>query len=168
MKKLLKVVLCLSAMLFSLTSCNGMHNRLYSNDQSIADDTMNDIIKYVNDEDINSLSQMFSKKALSSIDKYENKLKVFLAKLRCGIKKYELSAGPAGTGSSYYGDIIESIDVGYKIQTNDNNIYYIGFNKVFTSTNDKDLLGLYSIRLSEKNDDAFCCTEYNEYLIVTE
>lgn len=73
-------------MLFSLTSCNGMHNRLYSNDQSIADDTMNDIIKYVNDEDINSLSQMFSKKALSSIDKYENKLKVFLAKLRCGIK----------------------------------------------------------------------------------
>lgn len=86
MKKLLKVVLCLSAMLFSLTSCNGMHNRLYSNDQSIADDTMNDIIKYVNDEDINSLSQMFSKKALSSIDKYENKLKVFLAKLRCGIK----------------------------------------------------------------------------------
>ena len=82
-------------MLFSLTSCNGMHNRLYSNDQSIADDTMNDIIKYVNDEDINSLSQMFSKKALSSIDKYENKLKVFLAKLRCGIKKYELSAGPA-------------------------------------------------------------------------
>lgn len=94
---------------------------------------------------------MFSKKALSSIDKYENKLKVFLAKLRCGIKKYELSAGPAGTGSSYYGDIIESIDVGYKIQTND-----------------KDLLGLSSIRLSEKNDDAFCCTEYNEYLIVTE
>ena len=139
MKKLLKVVLCLSAMLFSLTSCNGMHNRLYSNDQSIADDTMNDIIKYVNDEE-----------------------------LRCGIKKYELSAGPAGTGSSYYGDIIESIDVGYKIQTNDNNIYYIGFNKVFTSTNDKDLLGLSSIRLSEKNDDAFCCTEYNEYLIVTE
>ena len=56
----------------------------------------------------------------------------------------------AGTGSSYYGDIIESIDVGYKIQTNDNNIYYIGFNKVFTSTNDKDLLGLSSIRLSEK------------------
>ena len=111
---------------------------------------------------------MFSKKALNSIDKYENKLKVFLAKLRCGIKKYELSAGPAGTGSSYYGDIIESIDVGYKIQTNDNNIYYIGFNKVFTSTNDKDLLGLSSIRLSEKNDDAFCCTEYNEYLIVTE
>lgn len=91
-----------------------------------------------------------------------------IAKLRCGIKKYELSAGPAGTGSSYYGDIIESIDVGYKIQTNDNNIYYIGFNKVFTSTNDKDLLGLSSIRLSEKNDDAFCCTEYNEYLIVTE
>lgn len=86
MRKLLKVVLCLSAMLFSLTSCNGMHNRLYSNDQSIADDTMNDIIKYVNDEDINSLSQMFSKKALSSIDKYENKLKIFLAKLRCGIK----------------------------------------------------------------------------------
>lgn len=47
-------------------------------------------------------------------------------------------------------------------------LYYIGFNKVFTSTNDKDLLGLSSIRLSEKNDDAFCCTEYNEYLIVTE
>jgi predicted small lipoprotein YifL len=61
-KKLLKVVLCLSAMLFSLTSCNGMHNRLYSNDQSIADDTMNDIIKYVNDEDINLYLKCFLKK----------------------------------------------------------------------------------------------------------
>lgn len=65
-------------------------------------------------------------------------------------KKYELSAGPAGTGSSYYGEIIELIDVGYKIQTNDNSTYYIGFNKVFTSTNDKDLLGLSFMRLSEK------------------
>ncbi len=62
MRKLLKVVLCLSAMLFSLTSCNGMHNRLYSNDQSIADDTMNDIIKYVNDEDINLYLKCFLKK----------------------------------------------------------------------------------------------------------
>ena len=62
MKKLLKVVLCLSAMLFSLTSCNGMHNRLYSNDQSIADDTMNDIIKCVNDEDINLYLKCFLKK----------------------------------------------------------------------------------------------------------
>ena len=62
MKKLLKVVLCLSAMLFSLTSCNGMHNILYSNDQSIADDTMNDIIKYVNDEDINLYLKCFLKK----------------------------------------------------------------------------------------------------------
>lgn len=47
---------------FSLTSCNGMHNRLYSNDQSIADDTMNDIIKYVNDEDINLYLKCFLKK----------------------------------------------------------------------------------------------------------
>ena len=62
-----------------------MHNRLYSNDQSIADDTMNDIIKYVNDEDINSLSQMFSKKALSSIDKYENRF-VFSSYL-CNFEK---------------------------------------------------------------------------------
>ena len=49
-------------MLFSLTSCNGMHNILYSNDQSIADDTMNDIIKYVNDEDINLYLKCFLKK----------------------------------------------------------------------------------------------------------
>lgn len=167
MKKLLKVVLCLSAMLFSLTSCNGMHNRLYSNDQSIADDTMNDIIKYVNDEDINSLSQMFSKKALTAIENNDEKLKKFVARLHSGIKEYELATGPMGSGEYYYGNKVESIDVGYKILTNDNEEYYIGFSKVYTCSEYDDLLGLSSLRLT-KNDDALWDIRENEFYIEVE
>ena len=39
--------------------------------------------------------------------------------------------------------------------------------KHYYQVDERDIDGS-SIRLSEKNDDAFCCTEYNEYLIVTE
>lgn len=154
MKKLkISILLCLLFAMISLTACGIFPENFFSNDKTVADETIAEIEKHINDTDVDSLTQMFSKKALRTVDNLDDKLKEFVAKLSSGINSYELYAGPAGYGFSDHGDFIKSIDVSYKIKTNDNNLYYIGFKNVYVNTIDEDMVGLSSLRLS-KNDDA--------------
>jgi hypothetical protein len=165
-KRFLKILLSLFAMAFFLSSCSEIH-KLYSNDQNIADNTMAEISEYINCSKNKSLSLMFSKKALTAIENIDEKLKKFVARLHSGIKEYELATGPMGSGEYYYGNKVESIGVGYKILTNDNEEYYIGFSKVYTCSEYDDLLGLSSLRLT-KNDDALWDIRENEFYIEVE
>lgn len=151
-------------MVFSLSACN-FHGRLYSNDTTLADETMAKIAYCINKNDTDELIKLFSKKALKSIDNYDKKINAIAAKLRSGIKIYKLEAGPAGSGSYMYGQSTESFDVGYMVRTNSGNEYNIGFNKIYTSTENEDLLGLTSLRLS-KSENAFVCT--NDFVIFIE
>ncbi|WP_113672317.1 DUF5104 domain-containing protein [Vallitalea guaymasensis] len=137
------------------TSCSIGGNRTEklncSNDNEIANSTLEQILDAIVDEDEESIKDIFSKQALEEDVNFETELKYIFGFFSGEITSWEKFTGPIVSEENNYGVKVKDIKSFYEVETDEEN--YLVFILEYTEDTDHpENVGVYALRIIKAED----------------
>ena len=155
MKNKIIYILCIINVVF-LCACNAgdtdMFSRFYDSDQEIADETINNLISALQNEDTDKIKKMFSESIVSDSEEFDDILVQLFQYYQGDFISYNDWGGPGSSSSIDYFDKKYEIYSTYDVKTSETT-YRIAIYEITEDTVTPENIGIYSLYIIKMEDD---------------
>ncbi len=163
-----KLIILFVVILVLTTSCSIGGDRAKmlneSNEKEEANNTLEEVLNSISEEDKEALKGVFSDQVLENVDNIDEDIEYLFELLRGNVINWEMRTGPQVSETNDHGKKTKELKTWYDVEIDENN-FVIFILEYTVDTEQPENLGIYSLRVVKKEDEDAHMTYWQDMMI---
>lgn len=135
-----------------------------SNEKEESNNTFEEVLNSISEEDKEALKDVFSDYVLEDVDNMDEDIDYLFELLRGNVINWEIRTGPQVSETNDHGKKTKELKTWYEVETDENN--FVVFILEYTvDTEQPENIGIYSLRVVKKEDEDAHMTYWQDMMI---